>query len=114
MIELEEYKKIKKATIKAEFEQEAERPIVYITSLNAYVDGGRTDLANYEIGKKHNIDFIKDTNGNNHPATTETYDEVITSIEHYGLYLYQKKWELEALIDNCLSIDEVNNIDISF
>ena len=114
MIDLVGYKALKYNNIKDEFEQEILRPTIYIASLDAYIDGGRTDLANYEIGKKHNITFIKDADGGVHPATTETYDEVINTIEQTGLYYYQKKWELEATIDACTTIEEVDAIDIEF
>lgn len=84
----------------------SQRPVVD-TGLGFYVDGGKDDLTNFEVGKKYVLPEVKDYKGETHPITVEEYDNVIQAIEMNGLNLFQEKWAKEQDIKALDSIEAI-------
>jgi len=80
--------------LKEAFSGYSERPKVD-TGLGYFVDGGRNDLTNFQIGKEFGFPAVKDANGDMQPITVEQYDTIITAIKAKGVSLYQVKWSKE-------------------
>lgn len=96
--------------LSTEFEKRAERPIVE-TSLGFTVQGGYTDLRNFEMGKKYGLPVIKDVDNINHtidPATD--YDIIISAIEMNGINLMSVKWNIRDYIENAIDITTLKNL----
>lgn len=83
--------------LKATFLTNIERPTVD-TGLGYTIDGGRSDLGNFEVGKEFGVPFIKGSDGVNHPATASDYDACILAIKSKGMELYSIKWGKEEEI----------------
>lgn len=47
-------------------------------------------------------------------ATLSQLQQLRVEMIQYALNMYQKKWELETLVTNALTIEDVNNIQIDF
>ena len=83
---------------------------------NFRVDAGRGDLDNLRNLKQYcsaiNIDttYIKDFYNNMHQVSMQELDTIILELIAYGLWLYQRKWEVDTLIDNALTEEEINSI----
>jgi len=95
-----------KSKISNKYKKEMIRPLVD-TGLGYFIDGGRDDLESFKIGKKRGFTFIKDANGINHNADTNTYDTCIKTIEDKGIELMQSKWADEASVDDLTIFDEL-------
>lgn len=103
---IEEIKESMRADLKKTFELLAYRPIVD-TGLGFFVDGNRSDLQNFELGKKYGLLNIKDADNIVRTLTSiSEYDTIISAIEQYGLTLYSKKWEIEAIIGSFTTVSE--------
>lgn len=84
----------------------SQRPVVD-TGLGFYVDGGKDDLTNFEVGKKYALPEVKDYKGETHPVTVEQYDNIIQAIEVNGLNLFQEKWTKEQDIKALGSVADI-------
>lgn len=82
------------------FTKVAERPRVFVESLDFYVDGSYNDLQNFQIGKDLGLTSIKDADNIIHndinPKTD--YDAVISAIKIKGAQIIQTRWQLDAQI----------------
>ena len=85
------------------FEGYIKRPRI-ITELGYPIDGSRTDLENFEIGKEFNFPTIKDADGVDHVANVGDYDTIIQAIKLKGISLYQAKWAKEGEINSLLTV----------
>lgn len=45
-----------------------------------------------------------------HQVTLEDLDIIILELIAYGLWLYQRKWEVDLLIENASTEEELNSI----
>jgi hypothetical protein len=117
---LQVLKNNKKEEIKQFVYNELERSTVgYQTvglSENLRVDAGRGDLDNLRNLKQYcqskNIAQtpIKDFYNNMHQISIEDLDIIILELIAYGLWLYQRKWEVDMLIENATTEEEINSI----
>lgn len=106
---LDEHKVDKKNTIKQAFINESIKPIVN-TGLGFSVDGGYQNKTDFETGKKYSFPQVRASDNTMHNVTLADYDTIISAIEMNGISLYQKKWQLEAQIDACTAVAEVEVI----
>lgn len=111
-ISLDEAKMLKKTHLKGLFSAKMSRPKVD-TGLGFEVDGSKDDLANFEIAKSLELDFIKDADGKLNKIKTSDWDVIIKVIKQKGVSLFQEKWELEAKIDACKTLEELAELDTS-
>jgi hypothetical protein len=102
----------KKMKLKGLFSAKVSRPVID-TSLGFSVDGSKDDLANFEIAKSLNLDFVKDADGKIHQIELSDWDVIITAIKQKGVSLFQEKWEIETQIDACTTTQELADLDIS-
>jgi hypothetical protein len=117
---LQVLKNNKKEEIKQFVYNEIERSTVgYQTvglSENLRIDAGRGDLDNlrnlkqYCQSKNTSQTFIKDFYNNMHQISIEDLDIIILELIAYGLWLYQRKWEVDMLIENATTEEEINSI----
>ena len=83
---------------------------------NIRLDAGRGDLDNLRNLKQYcqatstQVTFIKDFYNNMHQVTLEDLDIVILELIAYELWLYQRKWEVDLLIENASTEEELNSI----
>ena len=118
--QLQTLKNIKKEEIKLFVHDEVDHSSVgYMTSRlteNFRVDAGRGDLDNLRNLKQYcqatgtTITFIKDFYNNMHQITIDELDIIILELIAYGLWLYQRKWEVDLLIENASTEEELNSI----
>ena len=98
--------------LKTQFTKESLRPRI-TTGLGYEVDGGRHDLENFTIGRKHNVTMITDADNNIHSVTDADYAKIIDAIEKKGMELMSMKWQrrdaINALPDvaSCVAFEEV-------
>ena len=85
------------------FKHHTKRPKI-LTSLGYYVDGGKEDVKNLELGKKYNFTQIKDANNCLHDITTKEYNIIVSEIEKYNIFLLKKKWEKETSINKLKNV----------
>jgi hypothetical protein len=97
-IGLEAAKTAKKAEIKSLFLSKMQKPIID-TGLGFSVDGGRDNLQDFQGGHALGFYIARDSENVTHQLTKEQMEQVIVKIQANGLALYQRKWELEALVD---------------
>lgn len=102
---LDEVKMNMYTEMKTSFIEKGARPDVS-SSLGFTVNGGRDDVTNFEIGKKHALPQVKDSVGVFHTVTLSDYDTIISEIETFGISLYQTKWDKEASILGFTTIQE--------
>ena len=117
---LQVLKNNKKEEIKQFVHNEVERSTVGYQTVglleNLRVDAGRGDLDNlrnlkqYCLATNTEVTFVKDFYNNMHQITINELDIIILELIAYGLWLYQRKWEVDILIDNASSEEEVNSI----
>ena len=120
IFQLQAFKNIKKEEIKLFVHDEiGHSSIGYLTTgltENFRVDAGRGDLDNlrnlkqYCLATNTEVTFVKDFYNNMHQITINELDIIILELIAYGLWLYQRKWEVDILIDNASSEEEVNSI----
>lgn len=101
-----------KAKVKDLFLAKVSRPVID-TGLGFNVDGSKDDLANFEIAKSLELNFIKDADGEMHQIEVLDWDIIIKAIKQKGVLLFQEKWELESKIDACTTAKELADLDIS-
>ena len=83
---------------------------------NIRLDAGRGDLDNLRNLKQYcqatstQVTFIKDFYNNMHQITLEELDIIILELIAYVLWLYQRKWEVDLLIENATTEEEINSI----
>lgn len=94
----------KKAEIKAIFKKKMLKPVID-TGLGFNVDGGRDNLQDFQGGLSLGFYFARDAENITHKLTKEQMEQVISKIQENGLALYQRKWELEALIEKDINTD---------
>ena len=89
----------KKAEIKQIFLSKMEKPIVD-TGLGFSVDGGRDNLQDFKTGLNRGYWFARDSNNIMHLNLSEAdMQQIVEKIEDNGMALYQRKWELESLVE---------------
>ncbi|MEW5832135.1 MAG: hypothetical protein AB1763_04795 [Campylobacterota bacterium] len=108
---LDQLKDDKLQELRDAFNSKSLRPRVD-TGLGYYVDGSYADLRNFEIGQEFGLQFIKDADGADHPATAGDYDLVIAAIKQHGLDLYQWKWAKGQEIAACTTEAAINAVVI--
>jgi len=96
--------------LKEAFTQAKIRPRVD-TTLGYDVDGGYEDLTNYENAKILELDTIKDADNNMQSVTAEELDIIIQKIREHGAAQYQRKWTIEAELNNASTIEELNQVE---
>lgn len=106
---LEQLKENKKSDIKQAFVKDSEKPIVD-TGLGFSVDGGYQNKQDFEVAKKYAFPMCKASDNTFHPVTASDYDTIIFAIEMNGIALYQRKWELEGLIESATTIEELEAV----
>ena len=83
---------------------------------NIRLDAGKGDLDNLRNLKQYcqatgtTNTFIKDFYNNIHQITIDELDIIILELIAYGLWLYQRKWEVDLLIENASTEEELNSI----
>ena len=98
------YKNTKLSEVKTKFEEASKRPTVPVTLSDGItvitVDGGRTDLDNFRIGKNQALTSVVDVDGISHTIDPLVdYDLIISEIEATGMLLYQTKWNYKTQIE---------------
>lgn len=101
------FKPIKKAEIKEAFILNSQNVIVD-TGLGFSVNGTYSNKVDFETGKKHNIPAVRAADNLFYDVTQADYDVIINAIEVSGMALFQKKWELEKLIDAATTYEELS------
>lgn len=101
-----------KVKVKDLFLAKVSRPVID-TGLGFNVDGSKDDLANFEIAKSLELNFIKDADGEMHQIKPLDWDTIIKAIKQKGVLLFQEKWELESEIDACTTAKKLADLDIS-
>jgi len=91
--------KMPKVALKELFLSKMVKPLVD-TGLGFSVDGGRDNLQDFQSGLALNVLIVRDSTNTMHTVTTAEMYQIITAIQTNGMVLYQRKWELEALIDS--------------
>jgi hypothetical protein len=109
---LELAKEKKKALVKGLFVAKYNRPVID-TTLGFSVDGSKDDLANFEIAKSLDLNFVKDADGALHQIELSDWDVIIGAIKQKGVLLFQEKWALETQIDACETAQELSDLDVS-
>ena len=104
--DIEALKEAMKSKVSIAFKALANKPRVD-TGLGYYVDGGRDNLGDFEVGKEYNLPQVKDADGNFHAINAGDYDTIIGAIKSNGLALYQEKWAKEAEIDALTTLDAI-------
>ena len=102
---LDQVKEAMLKDLKIAFANYSERPRVD-SGLGYFVDGSRTDLQNFEIGRDLAFPFIVDADDIEHPAVTADYDAVIQSIKEAGALLFQTRRTKKAEINLLSSVTE--------
>ena len=102
--ELASVKARMKAELKGVFEAKGLKPVVD-TGLGFSVDGGRTNLQDFESGLAMGVLNVRASDNTMHEVTSEQMQGIITAIRANGLSLYQTKWTKEAQIDALADID---------
>jgi hypothetical protein len=90
---------VKLAELKVNFEEASKRPRVD-TGLGFFVDGGYSDLTNFQIGKELGLLVIKDADNIEHSIAIEDYDTILSAIKTKGLSLIQSNWEFKKLLNS--------------
>lgn len=110
---LEDVKSAKLEEIKRDFTEEIEEKAHIVSSIDNFeIDARRVDLQNIDVMiTYYNTPIIyvgySTTRAN---TTLEDLRKFKEEIATHGMGLYQRKWELEKLVANATTIDEVNNI----
>jgi len=109
---LEEHKVHKHAEVKNTFKTYTTKPRVYIEELNFHVDGGRESKDDFKT--KHEmmlvdeVTIVKDADNVFHYDITKDQMGLIwRDIAKHGEELYAWKWEKEAAIQACTTIEEL-------
>ena len=89
----------KLVALKQSFEEASKRPRVD-TGLGFFVDGGYSDLTNFQIGKELGLLVIKDADNIEHSIAIEDYDTILSAIKTKGLSLIQSNWEFKKLLNS--------------
>ena len=108
--EFDTLKNQKLQDLKEAFTQAKIRPRVD-TTLGYQVDGGYEDLTNYENARILELDTIKDADNNMQSVTAEELDTIVQKIREHGAAQYQRKWTIEAELNNASTIEELNQVE---
>lgn len=114
--QLPELKKSKKEQILKEFQQATSDSIMHSTTLNAEVDYGERHLRNVTSL----VDYMEASNMQSTQFRIADNSFVEVSLDQlkalklemigYGIYLYQRKWEIEQQIENATTLEELEVI----
>lgn len=104
--DLESLKAEAKARTKHRFIQLGAKPTVD-TGLGFSVDGGRSNLQDFQTGQKYALTHVKASDNQFYPVSITDYDTIINAIEQNGIDLFNKKWAKEQEIDALLTLDEI-------
>lgn len=104
---LEELKAEKLSDVSTMFKTLSLRPRV-TTSLGFDVDGGYTDLTNFQAGKYLGILQVKDADNQFHAISLSDYDTILMAIKVKGAELIQWKWATDEAIKGCVSAEELD------
>ena len=102
--ELDEVKTRMKAELKGVFEAKGLKPMVD-TGLGFSVDGGRTNLQDFESGLVMGVLSVRGSDNLMHEVTLTQMQGIINAIRANGLSLYQTKWTKEAQIDALADVE---------
>jgi hypothetical protein len=108
--DVEQVKTTMLKTLSESYGKFMERPNVN-TSLGFTVNGGRSDIFNFEDGKLFNLPQVKDISGVWHDVEPEDYDTIVTEIKQNGLDMYSEKWSREQEIMSMTTLDECINFE---
>lgn len=111
--DLEEARADKIAEVKAYFIEAGLKPRV-LTDLGFYVDGGRTNLQDFQTGYKHGFTTVKDADDTKHQVTIEQMAGIIEDIEANGLLMFQWKWTIEKEIEDCTTTEQLELIKVNY
>jgi hypothetical protein len=76
------------------------------STLGFFVDGGRDDLQNFEMGKKYGILTIKDADNVEQTIVAADNDTILITIESQAIALMQTKWAKQAVINAFTTVPE--------
>lgn len=74
------------------------------SGIGFFVDGGRDDLLNFQIGQKHSIMTVRDADNIDHVITAADYVTIITAMEAAGIAAMQLKWFKGVEIGSMLTV----------
>ena len=89
---------VQKLKLKKLFMSKMVKPLVD-TGLGFSVDGGRDNLQDFQGGLALNLLIVRDSTNVMRTVTEAEMAQIIQAIQANGATLYQRKWELESLIE---------------